>query len=283
MFLLYLAGAALLVYLGLTAWLWFSQESLLYHPGGDPGPPPPGWREVPFRTADGLELKGWFRPGKPGAGAVLYLHGNAGNRKDALEEAVLFQDSGAALFFPDWRGFGGNPGRPSEEGLYMDGLAALDALAREAGVESSSIVAAGRSLGSAVAVELALRRPLRALILLTPFTSIPDVGASLYPWAPVRLLCRDRFDQLSRAGKLDLPVLIVAAQEDHLAPPSMGRRLAARIRRARFYLVPQAGHGDLVFRGGKALAAEISAFLEANGPGGAGEAKAPPGHPDGGG
>lgn len=258
-----LLGAALvlLVYLGLLVWLWASQRSLLYHPGEDPGPPPRGWEEISFSTADGLTLKGWFKPGRPGAGGLLYLHGNAGNRMDALEDTVLFESSGRSLLVADWRGFGGNPGVPSEEGLYLDGTAALEALAAKAGLETRRIVVAGRSLGSAVAVEVALRKAVEALILLTPFTSIPDVGASLYPWAPVRLLCRDRFDQASRAGSLHVPVLVVAAAQDDLAPPAMGKALAARIREARFYLVPRAGHGDLVREGGRGLEKEIASFL----------------------
>ena len=121
------AGLVLLVYLGLVAWLWAAQRSLLYHPGENPGPPPGGWVETAIPTGDGLVLKGWFKKGRPGKGGLLYLHGNAGNRKDALEDMVLFEDSGRALLVPDWRGYGGNPGEPTEAGLYRDGLAALDA------------------------------------------------------------------------------------------------------------------------------------------------------------
>ncbi len=254
-------GLVLLVYLGLLAWLWASQRSLLYHPGGDPGPPPEGWEEVKIPTRDGLVLKGWFKKGQPEKGGILYLHGNAGNRKDALEDMVLFEGTGRSLLVPDWRGYGGNPGTPTEEGLYRDGLAALDALARLAGLPAERILVAGRSLGSAVAVEIALERKVQALILLTPFTSIPEVGASLYPWAPVRLLCRDRFDELSRAGRLNLPVLILAGEKDDLAPPEMGRRLAERIHGASYVVIPGVGHGDLVSGGVGASIREIGRFL----------------------
>ena len=255
------AGLVLLVYLGLVAWLWAAQRSLLYHPGENPGPPPGGWVETAIPTGDGLVLKGWFKKGRPGKGGLLYLHGNAGNRKDALEDMVLFEDSGRALLVPDWRGYGGNPGEPTEAGLYRDGLAALDALALKAGLDPGKIVVAGRSLGSAVAMEVAGKRKVQALILLTPFTSIPDVGASLYPWAPVRLLCRDKFDQVSRAGGLDLPVLVVAGEKDHLAPPEMSHKLSRVIPGARLLTVPGAGHGDLVTAGGGTLHRGIRVFL----------------------
>ena len=255
------AGLVLLVYLGLLGWLWASQRSLLYHPGKDPGPPPEGWKEVKIPTGDGLVLKGWFKRGHPERGGILYLHGNAGNRKDALEDTILFEGSGRTLLVPDWRGYGGNPGKPTEEGLYEDGMAALDALCRLAGLQPGRVVVAGRSLGSAVAMEVALERRIEGLILLTPFTSIPDVGSSLYPWAPVRLLCRDRFDELSRAGRLKLPVLVVAGEKDDLAPPEMSRRLSGRIPGASFFLVPGAGHGDLVEKGGTLLSGEIGRFL----------------------
>ncbi len=255
------AGLVLLVYLGLLVWLWASQRSLLYHPGEDPGPPPEGWEEVKIPTRDGLVLKGWLKKGQPEKGGLLYLHGNAGNRKDALEDLVLFEGTGRTLLVPDWRGYGGNPGTPTEEGLYEDGLAALDALARRAGVATERILVAGRSLGSAVAVEVALKRKVQGLILLTPFTSIPDVGASLYPWAPVRLLCRDRFDELSRAGGVNVPVLILAGEKDDLAPPEMSRRLAGRIPGASCVVIPGVGHGDVVTAGGPALSRAIGLFL----------------------
>ena len=164
--------------------LWAGQRQLMYFPIGDaPAPGALGLRDVEavtFETADGLRLGGWFFParGEPPHTTVLVFNGNAGNRSHRVALATAFRRRGFQVFLFDYRGFGGNPGAPTERGLALDARAARDFLLRRSDVNATGLVYFGESLGSAVAAELAAEHPAAALILRSPFTSMADVGQS---------------------------------------------------------------------------------------------------------
>jgi uncharacterized protein len=258
---LLVVAALLLAPIGL---LWAFQRHLIYLPAPRAVPPAasvlPGAEEVAFTTADGLRLGGWFVPagavGNPASRspAVLVCNGNGGNR--SLRAAL------AAVLLFDYRGYGGNPGHPSEEGLAADARAARAYLAGRAEVDPERLVYLGESLGAAVALRLAVERPPAALVLRSPFASLAEVGRLHYPLVPVSLLLRDRYDSAALAGRLAAPLLVVAGGRDRIVPASHSRRLfAAAPEPKRLVVLDGADHNDHDLLAGPRLLAELRAFL----------------------
>ncbi|HEX2758203.1 MAG TPA: alpha/beta hydrolase [Thermoanaerobaculia bacterium] len=204
----------------------------------------PNARVVSYETADGLPSKGIHVGAGPRAGArVLYFHGNAESAMQNLPLAEELARGGIETFLAEYRGYSGLPGRPSEAGLCRDGEAALTAFLG-ARVDAPPAIFVGRSLGSGVAVEIASRRPPRLLILISPYTSLVDMGRSLVgPLAPV--LVPDRFDNLSKIAALKCPIVIIHGTRDEVVPFEMGRRLAAAGRNVRFIALEGRTHNDL--------------------------------------
>lgn len=244
------AAAAVLCYLGLCAALFAFQRSLIYLPQPCPQA---AVADAVTLTVDGAEILVTVRE-HAGASAVIYFGGNAEVVPRAVPElAEAFPDS--ALYLPHYRGYCGSTGSPSEEALLADALAVYDMVRRR----HDSIVVIGRSLGSAVAVYLAASRPVKGLVLVTPFDSLTAVAARHYPFFPVRLLLRDRFDSRSRAPRVAAPTLILAAERDEVVPRGSTDNLHAAFRPgvAKLVVVPGAGHNTV------SLTAEHVGALEA--------------------
>jgi fermentation-respiration switch protein FrsA (DUF1100 family) len=263
-------------YLALGALLFAFQRRLIYFPDRTrPSPAAydaPDLTEVRYRTADGLTLAGWDRaPADAGAAVIVHFHGNAGHIGDRAALVKGYIAAGFGLFLAEYRGYGGNRGRPSERGLYADGRAALDFVIAE-GAAPARIAVYGESLGTAVAIELAATTPVGALVLEAPFTSAVDIGAAAYPFVPVRWLMLDRFDSARRIGAVTAPVLILHGEHDTTVPVGHGRRLLALAREpkeGRFYA--GAGHTDLHDFG---IVETVIGFLGRHGLGGAGSGAA---------
>ena len=260
-----LAALALLLALGLGA-VRLLQDHLIYVPDRSPprleGPGLERVRAGSVTTADGLRLLTWgMGPLRADAPVILYLHGNGGNLGDRRRRLARFAGLGWAALMVEWRGYGGNPGRPSEVGLLRDARAALAALQAE-GHGQGRIVVWGESLGTAVAVALAAEQPdaIGALVLELPFTSLADLAALHFPWVPApRRLLRDRFDSRAAIARVAAPVLILAGGQDQLTPPAMAEALAAAVTAPVEYWVAQgAGHEDLAAAGGFDV---VTAFL----------------------
>jgi fermentation-respiration switch protein FrsA (DUF1100 family) len=259
-----LAGAVLV-----TGALWAVQRRLVYFP--DPFAPPPAAvglgraEELTFPTADGLTLSAWFVPAQgetaPGP-AVLVCNGNGGNRAGRAPLAAALARAGLSVLLFDYRGYGGNPGAPSEAGLLADARAARAALAARPEVDPRRLVLFGESLGSAVAAAVAAEDPPAALVLRSPFPSLAEVGRLHYPFLPVRALLRDRYPVSDRLRGYPGPLLVVAGAADGLIPPELSRRVAEAVPQARFVLVPGAGHNDRALLDGEALLGEVTTFLE---------------------
>ncbi len=175
--------------------------------------------DVYFKTADGVELNGWFFPANtnsPRAGLVfLVRHGNGGNISDRLDFCQSLLSTGEAVFVFDYRGYGRSRGRPGEEGTYRDAQAA-HAWLRQKGFHAENILAYGESLGGGVASELARRETVGGLVLQSTFTSIPAVGAELYLWLPVRWISTIKYDTHARLPQLKVPVLMMHSRTDNL-------------------------------------------------------------------
>jgi fermentation-respiration switch protein FrsA (DUF1100 family) len=205
--------------------------------------------ELHLTASDGVRLHGWWiRAG--GERVVLLFHGNAGNVSHRLDRAKLFAERlGVDLFLVDYRGYGLSEGRPSERGIYRDGLAIYDA-AVERRFSPNRIVLMGESLGCAVAVEVALARPCAAVALETPFLSVPALARKHYPFVPT-FLVRSKFDTEAKIGRVAVPKLILAAERDEIAPASHARRLFELATPPKeLYVIPGAGHNDTYAVGG---------------------------------
>ncbi|MGB0720909.1 MAG: alpha/beta hydrolase, partial [Gammaproteobacteria bacterium] len=205
-----------LIYIPVKGLAWTPRESGL------------DFEDVRFTANDGLEnLHGWyFGSSNPQAPVVLFSHGNGGNIAHRLKSVALYQSMGFRVFLYDYRGYGLSPGSPHEAGLYADGLGAFDYLVHERGIDPARIVTVGRSLGGAIAVHIAAHRPVAGLIIENSFTRLVDLGASIYPWLPVRSLSRHRYPSIDTLSRVTAPVLIFHSPDDEIVPYEHGRALA---------------------------------------------------------
>ena len=243
-------GFAAIGYLLLVGAVYVFQRSLIYYPaGGRPEPAAYGVADmaaVSLRTGDGLDLLAWWKPPADGAAPVLaFFHGNAGHIGYRGAKLRPYLDRGWGVLLPAWRGYSGNPGSPSEDGLYADGRAALAFLAAR-GIDGDRVVLYGESLGAAIAIQMATETKVAAVVLEAPFSSVADIGARMFPYLPVRLLARDRFENAAKIAAVGAPVLVLHGEADKTVPVAHGRRVfaaAAEPKSARF--VAAAGHNDL--------------------------------------
>ena len=242
-------GVLLLLAVVVLALMWTFQRRLIYLPSGAPAPAAEGVLDggsaVRLRTDDGLDLTAWHAPAtRPATGTtVLVLPGNAGSRLDRVPLARALTAVGFDVLLLEYRGYGGNPGAPTEHGLAADARAAHQHLVTERGVRPERLVLLGESLGAAVATRLAHERPAAALVLRSPFTSLADVGARHYPFLPVRALLQDRFPVLDTVGAITAPVHVVAGGADEVVPVAQSRAVAAAAG-AHYVELPEARHND---------------------------------------
>lgn len=255
------------VYVAAVAGLSLFQRTLIYAPDHSEYLPPShyamldGVKEIALSTPDDLELTAWYAPPPGDRPTVLILPGKSGSLRTQRHRITQFRAVQLGVLLVAWRGYSGNPGSPSEDGLYDDARAALDWLEAH-GVADRSIVLYGISLGSGVATRMAAERDVGGVILEAPYTSLVDVARHRYPIVPVCWLLRDRFDSLSRIAALNAPLLVMHGDGDKVIPQHFGRRLydAARAPKQGFWPAG-VGHNDIFDRGGYAAAIE---FIESS-------------------
>lgn len=239
-------GAILaLIYVGVTGLVFFKQRSFIYFPGAEVRQPTPGIRIVKIQTADGLSLVAGYRQAVGAKPTFIAFHGNGADWQSMAYGLKPLVDDGFGILAVEYRGYQGNPGAPSEQGLYRDGRAALEWLAAN-GVPEGNVVAVGNSLGSGVALQLATETQLRGLILVSPVSSMVRLASARMPWLPVKMLLRDRYDNLGKLPHLKTSCLILHGDADQVIPIDEGRLLAGRNQAARFVAYPGAGH-DLMY------------------------------------
>lgn len=185
------------------------------------------YRDVSIATEDGETLHGWWVPHAEARATMLFSHGNAGNISHRLESLRQFHQLQLNILIYDYRGYGQSTGKPGERGLYRDIDAAWRWLIDGRGFAPERIVLFGRSLGGAVSARLAARVEPACVILESTFTSVPDLGAALYPWLPVRLLSRLRFDARSEVSRVTAPLLVIHSRDDEIIPWEHARKLQA--------------------------------------------------------
>ena len=244
-------GIGLFAYLGIVVMMLMLERSMIFlpmkYPHGRWEDRPPGVEDVQFTAADGTRLHAWYAPHEDPLAVILFAHGNAGNvthRADLLQR--LHDDLHCTVFMFDYRGYGKSEGKPNGPGVLLDARAARDRLAELAGVDASELVLMGRSIGTAVAVDLAADGGARGLILHSGFPSLPDVAAYHFPWLPVRWLMRTRLNSRARIQDYQGPLLQAHGEADKDIPVELGRQLfaAAPMDQKRWLSLGDSGHND---------------------------------------
>lgn len=243
------------IYVCLFLFLVFFQRSFIYFPSTnmpnfrDYGLSAKNYEIVETKTSDNLELNGWYhRDGKPDKPLIIWFHGNAGSHADRAVLGNMYVKAGYPILLAGYRGYGGNPGKPTERGFFLDAEAWYKFALEELGKTPDQIVLYGESLGSGVAVELATRFDAKALILHTPYTSLRALAEKQYPIYPIRLVMKDQYDSLSRIARIKMPVFIFHGAKDEIIPSSHPHILfeAAPEPKA-LKILPEARHGDVYY------------------------------------
>jgi uncharacterized protein len=228
--LLYGTGALVVFVLLVLTLAYVFQRSLIYLPTGGPVPRAgdvlPGARDVRLTTADGLTLGAWYVPAAgPDLGyTVLVANGNGGNRVHRASLAAELRAEGFSVLLFDYRGYGGNPGDPTEAGLALDVRAAREYLLER--TSHDRLIYFGDSLGGGVVTELAVEHPPAGLVLRSPYTELADTAAEHYPFLPVRLLLKDRFPVVEHVRRIRVPTVVVYGTADSVVPPDQSRAVA---------------------------------------------------------
>ena len=249
-------------------YLFIMQPRLLYYPDipgrvleATPAAIGLAYEDVTLQTRDGVRLHAWFIPAEHPRATVLFCHGNAGNISHRLDSIHLLHSLGLQVLIFDYRGYGQSEGNPSEAGTYRDVDAAWRYLREARGLPASQIIVFGRSLGAAVAADLASRTRPGAVILESAFTSVPDLAAGIYPWLPVRLLSRYRYDNLDKLTRIEGPLLLVHSREDEIIPFAHGVRLFESAHEPKAFLETSGGHNDAFQGSRKAYTHGLQSFL----------------------
>jgi fermentation-respiration switch protein FrsA (DUF1100 family) len=254
------------VYVGLAALLCGCQRSFMYFPDQvlttPAGAGLPDAETVRLRTEDGLDLTAWLIRAESRPFMAVVFHGNAGNISNRTYLADVLWAAGCSVMLVEYRGYGGNPGSPTEEGLYRDARAALAYLESRPDVDKTRLLYFGESIGSGPATQLAVERAPAGLILDCPFTSMPDVAADHYWYLPTRWLVWDKYDNLAKIGRVNCPVLVIHAGEDRIVPTRHGRRLFEAAREPKqLVVVLGADHNDHLDLGRPQVIGALKRFL----------------------
>jgi len=220
------------------------------------------FEDVAIRTADGETLQAWWVPADEPRGTVLFFHGNAGNISHRVDYLAMFHRMRYSTLAVDYRGYGKSTGSPSEEGTYRDAEAAWEYLRGARGVQARELVIVGESLGAAVASWLATRATPRAVVLLSTFTSVNDLGARIYWFLPVRLISRLGYDNLENLKRIQAPVFIAHSPQDEVVPFSHGRKLFEAAAEPKAFLELRGGHNEGFIFARPEWVAQLAAFLE---------------------
>lgn len=262
-----LAVAVVATYAAVCVLLYLFQSHLIYFPTRDYRATPSDvgleFEDLRIETRDGISIAAWHISHSDPKGSIIFCHGNAGNIADRLYSVKLLHDLRYNVLIFDYRGFGRSEGSPSEAGTYEDAEAAWRHLVKAKGESPSRVVVFGRSLGGAVAVELAHRHRPAALVVESTFTCLADIGRIHYPLIPVSLLLKSRYDSLSKVSAIPCPKLFLHGIEDNLIPITNARRLFDAAAPPKEFIETPGGHNTGGFTYGTKYAARLGAFLDA--------------------
>ena len=217
----------ILIYFVITVVVYFFQRKLLYHPFS---PQITGkglihnFETINFKTSDNFELKGWFHLKNSNKKTILFLHGNAGNLDNRIDKLNFLGNMDINFLIISWRGYSGNPGNPSETGLYKDALGGIEWLNKK-GISDDQIILYGESLGTAITTEVAQNENFAGIILEAPFTSMVDMGQKIYPIFPVKFLLKDKYESKNKIKNIKSPILVLHGRKDKIVPFYMGEKI----------------------------------------------------------
>jgi len=235
-------------YGALLLFTYLRQDGLLYYPmkriEATPADIGLDYEDVVLETTDGLKISAWYIPREGARGTVLFCHGNAGNISHRLDSIRIFHRLGLSVLIFDYRGYGRSEGKPSEQGTYRDAEAGWTYLVQQRSVPPERMILFGRSLGSAVAAEIALRHRAGALIVESGFTSVADLGQRYFPYLPVRLLTRHRYETIEKVGWITIPKLFIHSTGDEIVPFQQGMALYEKASEPKEFLRIAGGHNE---------------------------------------
>ena len=217
----------ILIYFVITVVVYFFQRKLLYHPFS---PQITGkglihnFETINFKTSDNFELKGWFHLKNSNKKTILFLHGNAGNLDNRIDKLNFLGNMDINFLIISWRVYSGNPGNPSETGLYKDALGGIEWLNKK-GISNDRIILYGESLGTAITTEVAQNENFAGIILEAPFTSMVDMGQKIYPIFPVKFLLKDKYESKNKIKNIKSPILVLHGRKDKIVPFYMGEKI----------------------------------------------------------
>jgi len=260
-------ATAAAAYVAVCVVVYFAQSRLVWYPGPPPETTPResglAFEEWRLATVDGALVNAWRIRAQDSRGAIVFCHGNAGNMASRIDKAAVLAAGGFDVVLFDYRGYGASTGRLSEEGTYLDAETVWSKLV-EVGFAPEHIVAFGESLGGAVAIELARRRRVGALVVEDTFTSLADMAARVYPWLPVRLILRIEYASKAKVGELAVPCLVIHSRDDELVPFAQGRALFEAAREPKIFLETTGPHNGAGFTARAEWRATVNDFLGAH-------------------
>ena len=242
------------------------ENAIVFHPDSHLDDSPAHWglsyKDIQFLTPDGLSLHGWFFPLSEEAPVLIFCHGNAGNISHRIENVKLLVNKGISVFLFSYRGYGKSSGRPSEKGIYIDGIAAYDYLVKIEKISPDRIAIFGRSLGGSVAIEVALKRKTICLIIESTFTSMKDMAKTIPPFFILSPFLPLHYNNISKIANVSVPTLILHGEDDDIVPFSMGKELFEKALEPKSFLPIQgAGHNDTYVIGGEDYLDAIVNFI----------------------
>ncbi len=257
------------IYLGMLLLLYLMQSRLIYYPNlpsrdleTTPAALGLEFRSLTISTTDDIRLHAWFLPAEKPRATLLFCHGNAGNISHRLDTLRIFHGLGLNVLIFDYRGYGLSEGSPSESGSYEDAQAVWRYLRDDLGIPADKILIFGRSLGGAVAANLATRYAAGGLILESTFTSVPDLAASLYPFFPVRWLSRFGYHTQQALSSISAPILVAHSPDDEVIPFEHGERLFQSATPPKTFLKLSGGHNDGFLQSGETYIRGLDLFIE---------------------
>jgi len=237
-----------IAYLGLGLILYFMQSRFLYRPMREISYTPAelglDFEDVTFESADGLLLNGWYIPAVDSRFTVLFCHGNGGNMMHRLDSINVFYNLGLGCFIFDYRGYGASGGEPTEEGTYLDAMAAYKWLTEEKKIPPGNIIIFGRSLGASIAAQLAGRVEAAGLVIESAFTSYVDIGKKFYPYMPVRWFAKFSYSTIDYVRDVACPVMVIHSRSDELIPFEFGLELYDAANEPKEFIEITGGHND---------------------------------------
>ncbi len=236
------------IYIGACLFLYFNQRNILYHPDTKLDQPAQygfnGAEAIKINTSDNVKITAWYAPAEEGKPTILYLHGNAGNLGRRAGKFNDIASYGIGVLAISYRGYGDSEGQPSENGLYNDARAAITYLGLM-GLKPADITLYGESLGTGVAVQMAIEQDFGEIILEAPYDSIGARASVLYPYAPINLLLKDKFNSIDKIKKIHIPLMIIHSKDDNVMPIAHGIKLFEAANQPKImHVFDNAGHSN---------------------------------------